>query len=274
MPIPAPVIAAGVQLGAQALGGALGRKKRPAAPDYSGLINTINQSGGRQRGLITGLRPKLASMTDRFSQDRRGLTNHFVDTIAGQGRNFVSDIGDASGELAQAESAAGRSRILSAQPELNQSLRETLAASGLNRGGALLAGQGRINQTLGREVGELERGVTQRSLQAKQDAIKTAFQTNASAAERATGIDADTMERVLASGREDLINEVNELIAEERNRTQSITGFQGDALRDQYTAGLADKARQQDLLNTLLQGGGNVLGQYLGHKYGTPVKAA
>lgn len=273
MAIPAPVIAAGVQLGTQALGNMLGRKKKaPAAPNYSGLIDTLNQSGTRQQQMIGGLRPKLAPITDKFAADRADLTKGFTADIASKGRGLIDTLSTGADTIADMESEAAKSRILSAQPELNQNLRETLAASGMNRGGALLAGQTKIGQSLGREVGEANREISTSALRAKQDAVKTAFQTDAAAAERATGINADTMQAVLNSGREDLINELNALLEEERNRTGSIVGLQGQGMQDQYAADIAGKLRSQDLLDTLLKGGGNVLGQALASKYGAKEK--
>lgn len=258
-----PYLAA-AQLGATALGSVLGRKKKaPSAPDYSGLINTLNQSGAAQRNMAASLRPKLQPLTDRFATDRNNLSKNLTTTLANTGNQFVQDTAKAGSELGEAEASAARRRILGAQPELNQNLRETLAASGLNRGGALLAGQNRINQTLGEQLGEVESNLALQGLRGKQDAIRQAYQGNTEAAFRATGLDADTMERVLASGREDLINELNALLQEEQNRTRAVTGLQGQGEDLKYSANIARNLQSQDLLNTLLGQGANVVGQFL-----------
>lgn len=254
-----PLLAvAGASALAQGVGGLLGKKK-VKSPDYSGLINTLNASGEKQRGLITGLRPKLEPLANTFTQDRTKLSDDFVTNISGQSNKFVQDSANAATELGEAEGVAGRRRILETQPELQNNLREALAGSGLNRGGAAVAGATKINQELGRQVGELESNIGIQSLQGKQQAVRDAFQANAGAAEKALGINAETVEKIFATGREDLITEMLQLLQEEQSRTQTVAGLQGQQLTNDYTAQLARRQNNQDLLSTLL-GGASMIG--------------
>ncbi|MGD9724872.1 MAG: hypothetical protein AB7V39_00490 [Nitrospiraceae bacterium] len=218
-------------------GGLFGKKKK-RTPDYTPLINAINQSGANQRGLITGLRPKLEPLSTQFKTDRSGL-----------GQNFISQAGDASGALSRATVGAGRQQILESVPEETQNLREAIASSGTNRGGTFLALKAKQDQERGRSIGNLTTEANIENLRSKQGAIRDVF-----------GLDADTQEKLFASGRQDLIDEMNNLLQEEQNRTSALGQIYGMQINNQFASDLAGDRQKQGLLETILGGVGGVAG--------------
>lgn len=228
-----------IQGGLAAAGSILGRKKSKS-PDLSPLIDSLNASGERQKQTITGLRPKLQPLGQRLRDDTTAA-----------GARFEQRFGDASGELAQKATDFTRSNVLAARPELEQSTREALAGSGLNRGGALVSAIAKQNQTYGQQIGQASREAGLQNLQDK----KTAMQTT-------LGLDTGVIDKLFASGREDLIREAELLIQEEQNRTNTLAGVMGQQITNNTAADLANGNRRGDLLNTLLGTAGQVAGQY------------
>jgi hypothetical protein len=240
--------------------GLLGRKK-PKAPDYTPLINMLNQSYTNKLNTISALRPKTTALNNQYKTDLGNLTSGFVSNIANQGRQYVNDAADASGQLTNASAEAGKKQILSAQPELTQNTREALASSGLNRGGALVSAIEKQNQNAGEQIGNLNTSLQLQNLQNKTQAIKDAFQTNAGAVTSATGLDAAGLQKLLDSGREDLINEAHDLIQAEQDKTSGIAGVMGQQIQSSYAANLAKQNQNQALINSILGGVASTAGQ-------------
>lgn len=221
-------------------GGLLGKKKKKG-PDLSGLINTINESGAKQRNLITSVRPQTTAMGNQFKTD-----------ITGRGQQFVNDAGDASGALAESEFQAGKRRLLEGEGQKTQALRESIAASGgAGRGGQMLTAQKEQNQELGRNLGNLTSDVAIQNLRSKQDAVSRVF-----------GIDANALEELYKNDRGDLLNEMNALLQEEQSRTGNIVGIQGKQIDNNFAAKLANDRQGQGLTDSIVSSLGSVAGQY------------
>lgn len=221
-------------------GGLLGKKKKKG-PDLSGLINTINESGTKQRNLITSVRPQTTAMGNQFKTD-----------VTGRGQQFVNDAGDSSGALAEAEFQAGKRRLLEGEGQKTQALRESIAASGgAGRGGQMLTAQKEQNQELGRNLGNLTSDVAIQNLRSKQDAVSRVF-----------GVDANVIEELYKNGRGDLLDEMNALLQEEQSRTGNIVGIQGKQIDNNYAAGLANDRQSQGLTDSIIGSLGSIAGTY------------
>src|SRR3990172_6323721 len=119
-----------------ALGGLLGKRKKPKPVDVTPLISTIKQGAERQRQMTTALRPSLQPFTEQF----RTGTGQAVGT-AGTERGartaqYIQDVERTFSPETEAKLASTLShRVLEQQPALAQQQREALAASGgLQRG--------------------------------------------------------------------------------------------------------------------------------------------
>jgi len=262
MPI-APLL---VQGGLALAGGLLGRRKRAKAPDLSPLLNTINQSATEQKNLITSVRPRTTALGQEFGQNINKLGQDFVSNVAGQGSAYQGQAEDTSGRLTEASAQAGRRRILESQPELTQNTREALAGSGLNRGGALVSAVAKQQQEAGRGISDLNQGLEIQNLQNKQQALRDVFQSNRQAAETATGLNAGSLEKLFASGRQDLIDEALALVDAERNRANAIAGIQGKKADYSFAENAARQQDRANLINTLTGLGGNIAGQLFAKK--------
>lgn len=244
-----------------ALGGFAGKKK-PKTPDYSALINSLNASGQRQRGYITGLRPQLQPLSDQFRTGTSALSGQYRGNVAGRGQQFVGDVGNAASAVGTNLSDQLKRHTLEAQPELQQGLRESLAATGgLHRGAASIAAQ-RQNIEAGRQIGEGQSDIALNELQGRQSALGQVFGADTDAAAKSLGIDTGALQALFNSGREDLIREAQALIDEEAGRVSSIAGLQGAALDSRYGADLAASQNRDDLIQSLLSLGGTAASTY------------
>lgn len=256
MPI-APIL---IQGGLQVAGALLNRRKKISPPDVSPLIRSLNESGVKQQGLIKGVRPQTTALGQDFQTKTSGLAQSFQDAINQRGQTFVNEAGDSSGALAEASANAGKRQILSALPEQAQNTREALASSGLARGGALVSALAKQNQEAGKAIGNLNEGIQLQTLQGKQQALQDVFRTDTAAAERATGMNADVLNKLFSSGREDLINEALQLIDEERSRTGNVVNLKNQQLNNDFAGKVAGQQNKTDLINSLIGAGSGVVG--------------
>lgn len=242
------------------VGGLFGKKKKARQPDLTPLINTINESSRTNKNLISSVRPQNIALGDQYKRDVSGVASGLRNDVAGLGNIMVERVGDTSGQLADATFRAGRQRILESEPEQTQNLREAIASSGTNRGGAFLALKAKQDQERGRALGDLNTQVGLQSLQAKQNALRDAFGADTAAAESATGLNAGALDRLFASGREDLIDEAMNLVNEERDRSGKLLGIQGQQAQNKFAADLANDRQKQGLLDTIIGGIGGTIG--------------
>lgn len=255
----AGIIAAG------AAGSLLGKKK-VKTPDLTPLFQANDASAGTQKQTAQALTGKLAPLSDTYEQNRGNLSQSLVDSVASRGKQFQAEQATLGDTAARNLSNSLRQNVLSAQPEIQEQLRSSLAASGGLQRGAAPAAFARAGQEAARAIGQGEATIQQQRLQGLQQASQQVFGADVGAVSQATGLDADTLNVLLSSGREDLIREAQQLIEIERNRVSNQLQLQ----QNQNTAQLAqDAARAQGsnaLLQSLLQAGGQAIGSYYGSK--------
>lgn len=245
--IPA-LIAGGAALAA---GGILGKRKSVSAPDYTPLIDQINQSAAKQRDIVTNEQPQLAAAGTKYQTD----INKAVDTSQNQARQssaqFLQDIGKSTQFQGQQLSDILAQRVLGQQPELQKQLRENMAATGGLQRGAAVKGSQALAQNA---VGQIAQGNQQIALQqqaALNQAKGQAQQLDQQLISDKLGIDKDTLLKLYDTGRTDLINEANSLLGIEQNTSQAIENVTGAQI-GANTASQVSAAQQRDaLLNSL-----------------------
>ncbi len=253
--------------GAVGLGASLlGKKRKVKAPDLAALTKQVNQGAETERGIASGLKTSLSPLTEAFRTRSEGLSAGLKSDVADRGSAFKTEQANLGGEEANSLSAALRQNVLSAQPEIQRQIREGMAATGgLNRG-ATNAAFAKAGAAAATEIGQGETEIRQQQLKGLQDASKTVFGADIDAVTRATGMDADTVQTLLNSGREDLIREAQSLIETERTRTSNLLGITQAQNTNNLASQTAGANGQNALLQALIQGGSSIAGSYLGGK--------
>lgn len=242
-------------------GGLLGKKKKKG-PDMAAITNEINSSANRQNELATNQRTQLAPMTDKYGTDMNALSADYQAETKANADKYVMDQENASSALNRNLSDTLKQNVLSTQPELQRQLREGLAASGQTRNGAAAVANAGLANSLAQQIGQGQREISTMDLQARQRALETANNMNDNALIAATGMNKETINKVFASGRQDLIDEATALLNIEANRSEGIVG----ALQGQNTYDLASQsaanANSNQLQSSLTGLIGSVAGKY------------
>lgn len=228
-----------------------------AAPDLSGLFNTINNAGENQKELIAGLSPELQKQYQQYIASN-ATTNAALGTgtqtaeqnlLTGTQQTFDPAI-------AQAAEDAAKTKIYAAVPGQQDAVREALAATGgFDRGTAakqlaqpvLQAGQATAQNVLNTEA---------QQLQAKQTATQAALTRIASMDENLLtqqfGMNKQQATEILTGNRQDLKDQLTNLINQSVNQTNQTLGVQGVNANNQYKADVGIKAQNDAFNNSLI----------------------
>lgn len=248
----------------------LAKKKKVNAPDLTGLINTANAGADKQISLAHGLTEALKPGEAQYKTDATANSAGLKTQVAGLGKDFMAEQEKLGEAAASNASNSLKQNIISAQPDIQRSLRESLAASGgLGRGASDVAAA-RVGQTAANQIGQGEAVIAQQKLEGLQNASQKVFGANVDAVTKATGLDADTLNTLLNSGRQDLIQEAQAIMSAERDRTSNILGVQQNANTQNLAAQTASAAGSNAFIQALLQSGGQAIGGYVGSKVATP----
>lgn len=247
-------IATGLIAGTAAgLVGGLGRKKTPNPPDVAPLIAAANEGYNREKGITEALPDKLAPLGDKYQTSLRDAVTKARADLATAGDNYVSGVGDTSNAMYTDQSKLLKQDALDASAAAGRQMRNTLAAGGtLNSGGGVGAARTLATNT----ANEIARGSTELGIQAlgaKQKALADVYGQDANMVHNALGIDQTMFQKLLDSGREDLINEALQLIQESQNQTGAITGAIQTGQTRQMASDYANAASRNDLTSSIIQ---------------------
>lgn len=257
--MPLPLLVPLIAGAASGIAGSLLNKKAKA-PDYSGVMRELDASGARQRDITASVRPQTTTLNNKFGTDANSLTAALQSKSQAMGREYIRDAGSASTNLGNNLADTLKQRVLRNTPELQRSLREGMAASGgLNRG-AVGAGMSRVAVGQAQELGSGLRDISAQELAAKNKAIDTVFNTDQDTLRTATGLDYQTLQKLLDSGRTDIITEAANLLDSERSINSAKAGILGAGADSASAASAASAANQNDLISALLGGIGKGVG--------------
>ncbi len=264
--------AAGGPVGA-GVGGAVGLaasllapKRKINTPNLTPLINTANQGADKQVQLAQGLTSSLAPVNAQYKTDAMANSAGLKTDVAGLGKAYIDAQTKNAGDAATLASNTLKQNVLTAQPDIQRSLRESLSASGGLDRGAAPAAFARAGEAAANQIGQGEAAIQTEKLKAVNDATQKVFGANVDAVTTATGMDASTIQTLLNSGRQDLINEAQSIMQAERDRTSNLLGIQQNGNTQQLASETAGAAGENSLIQALLQSGGQALGGYIGSK--------
>lgn len=259
MAVPPVVIAAGIQAAGSLAGALAGKKKAPKAPDYSALIPQINASTTERKRLAESTRSSLAPINQKFGTDAKDLSAALLSKTKAAGSEYLDQASNAASLRSRSLVDSLKQDVLDAQPDITQSLKENLAATGgLQRGSARVAFREQATNAA-REVARGSTAIRQDELASRQKALDTIFNTNQDALLKATGLDYDTAKALAAMGRVDLLREAAELAAAEQDRTNALLGIAQNNMAANTAAQAARNQNRADLNSALIGSDTNLL---------------
>jgi hypothetical protein len=268
MVIWAPIIAG---VASSLMGSMLSNKNKKAKVNTEGLTSITNQAASQQRGIAndtyTALQDSLKNYGTEAGQlgaDYEGKANQIGEDY----QKSLSTLGQADKDAAE-RAIAMKSRQSSAQiPLAQQSIREALAATGGLRTGS--AGRALAQpvvqaqqqtadladtlaiQNLGKQSARQEKGV---------DAL---YNSKAGAALQRFGLDKETMNTLLQSGRTDLITRATQLLGISSQEVANLLGIGGINVNNSLAQTAAANANQNSIVEALMKMGGGLIGQGVG----------
>jgi len=258
-----------VQLAPLLIGGALGGaagllgSKKPKKPevDVLGLNRMAQSAAAQKRGIIQGLNPQLNPLTEQFKQSTTGLGEGLVKNVEGQGQQYLKDVEDTGKAADTARFNLAQEQTFRNLPQVQQAIRESLAGTGgLGRGYAateLAKAPLQAAQSLSDLTKELAIGGAERRGQA----LDRVYQTNTGAQLSKVGIDKDTANTLLETGRSDILNQAAQLLGVEDQLADDLFGIQQLALTGQFANAGAENDRKNQLMQALAGLSGSLIGK-------------
>jgi hypothetical protein len=258
------------------LGGLINNGRSLPTMDVQNLLNAIqaNQQGNNQ--LINQLPSQLQPLYAQYQAALNGAGNTLQNTVTGVGQNLLNSstaLYDPNSPAVQATLAALKTQDYSTLPGSINALKANLAGTGgLQRGGAARA----ITQATlapAAQYGQQAANVQGQQLTAQQNATQQALNKIASmddtTAQQLFGMSKDQATQILTSGRQDLQNQLTQLINSNNTATNQTLGVEGVQDTNGYNNALLRNQQQAAVVNGLTGLGVDAAGQIPGLFGGT-----
>lgn len=239
--------------------------------DVSQLLNTINNTQSTNQGLINALPAELQQQIAAYQQQMTGAGNTLQSNVQNQGQDYLNQVSQLYGPnspAAQAAMAAFKQQAYSTLPgTLNATKAAAAASGGLGRGGAAEM-LGKAIQAPATAVSQNAANVTAQQLQAGQQATQQALATvnnmDDQMFNQLFGMSKDMATTILNSGRQDLKDQLSQLINSNNTAATQTLGVEGLAANNAYQNAVT---RNQQLANNtsgLVNLGLNGISDYMG----------
>lgn len=232
----------------------LGQKKPNF--DISGLLNTINQGATRQTQIASDLPGKLAPLGTTYQTGISGALNTAQTARQQNAADFLKSLGQNQNLQGQDLTKLLTQQAFSGVPAAERAARESAAASGGLQRGAAAELTAAPSAAAAEQVGA---GLTQLDLQQQQQKAQALDKINTmtdNAINQTLGIDRDTLTAIYSSGRQDLIDQANELLGISQQQTADTLSAYGAANNANLASTVAQNQGTQGLYNTLTGLGG------------------
>jgi len=247
------------------LAGLLNGDRSQPTPDLAALFNTIAKAGQNEQQLIKQLPVDLQPLYAQYKASLGTAGTTLQGATTGIGQNLLTNTQNLYGPnspAVQATLAALRTQDYSTLPGTINALKANLAGSGgLNRGAAARA---ITNATIAPalQFGQQAANVTGSQLTAQQQNVQAALNKIAAmddaTANSIFGMSKDQATQILQSGRQDLQNQLAELINQSRTQTGQTLALQGIGSNAAYENAVAQNANQAAVVNGLVGTGANL----------------
>lgn len=253
----------GSSLGSVA-GGLINAGRKLPSIDLSALFDTIRKSGAYQKELINNLPASLKPLYDQYQTSLGEAGTTLQNTTNEIGQNLLDRtkaVYDPNGAAAQATLAALKMQDYSTLPGTLTNLRAQLAATGgLARGGA---GKALTSAVLApaAQYAQQAANTTAQQLNLGQNATIQAINKVASmddaTANSLFGMSKEQASQILQYGRQDLRDQLTQLINQSVQESNQMLGVQGIQAQNAYQNALTRNQQQAAITNGLVDLGIN-----------------
>lgn len=233
-------------------------------PSYNmdALLNTINQAGTYQRGIINALPPEIQANLAKYAQAQNAAGQKYQGQVEGQAQDYLSKISGLYGPnspAAQAQLLAARQNIYSTVPGTQNAIRNALAATGgLQRGGAATA-LAYPYTAAASQYGNTAAGIVGQQTAAQQQATAGALATvnsmEAGLFQQLFGMSKEQAAQILQTGNQALRDQLSALINQSQQQTNQTLNVEGVQAQQDF-ANTANRQATQNAVWTGLAGAG------------------
>jgi hypothetical protein len=249
------------------LASALGTGKQ--LPKYnSGQLNGIVQNGAdTSKGYIGDTMPKLGQATDQLGTNVNSAVDANQKERQDTNNAFLNSIREKRNLATNDQFNTGKQQILGAVPQAQDAIRETLAGSGVGlQGGAAIKALSQPVLEANSKVNDLANSLSQGAQQADINSMGTIQGQDNAALAAKLGIDVDTYNTIMSSDRQDLKDQLNQLLGVTGQSTADQLGIAQNEYNSELASTAADNQSRNALLGSLLGAVGTGVGAYAGRR--------
>jgi len=222
-----------------------------SAPDLTALFQTIDSAGANQRDLINALPAELQKQYAEYKTSNTAAIGALQTGTAALGEKLKAETAALYGPNAPAVQAAmdaSKTAIYAELPGQQAAIRQALAATGgFDRGTAgkqLAAPVLQAGQQYGQQVANITAQQLQQKQKAEQNAITTINSMDENTLRAVFGMNKEQALMIMNSNRQDLKDQMTDLVTQSTQQTQQKLGVQGMQIQNQYQADVAKKAQK------------------------------
>lgn len=258
----APLLVAGAALTAGGMAGGLansifGKKRKIDTRNQQALIA---QGSDEQKRVIGQMRPETQKLTDAFGQSVDTAQAQREEQSRAAAQDFLSNYDPLASKIVQQRKDALKQSTFEALPETIQAAREAGAAGGGLQRGAIQSQLANIPVQAAAEYAKGVSGLEESAMTQQLGAREKVYDQTNQMILKSLGIDTATAESILNSGNQALINELNGLIDESRNRVGSLVSLENFKQSGQLAQDQAAAANRQAIFQGLTNVGSSMMG--------------
>lgn len=241
-----------------------------SAPDLSALFRTIDTAGENQRDMINALPAELKKQYDEYKASNEAAASALQSGTAALGEKYKAETAalyDPNAPAVKAALDAAKTSIYADLPAQQNAIRQALAATGgFNRGTAskqLAAPVIQAGQQYGQQVANVTAQQLQQKQQAQQSALSTILSMDQNTLQSLFGMSKEQALQIMQSNRDDLKDQLADLVNQSVTQTQQKLGVQGAQIQNQYQADIAKKAQKDAMTGAWVDLGAEGISQGL-----------
>lgn len=251
---------------------------KPKALDAGALQAILNRGASNQRNLVNQGFGQTPQLSQDFESKRNALGQAFETGANQRAQTFGLQLGQVeSPDFVREQQARAREIAFRDLPTAQQNIREQLGATGgLNRGVAIRAlAQPTLQAAQASRDAQfqIQQDAARRNIERKEQTIETVFNTGQGAALEKLGIDKETANVLLKTGRADILDRAFALAGIEEGRTQGLLDIEQQRQLSEIAREAEKTRRKGGVFGAIGSLGGAVVGGVLGAKLGGPAGA-
>lgn len=237
-----------------------------SAPDLSALFKTIKDAGVYEKDLIKALPADLQKQYETYKSsnaENLGELKTGTKALTDKLQSDMAGLYDPNAPAVRASLDAAKQAIYADLPGQQDAIRQALAATGgLDRGTAskqlaapVLQAASKYSQTVANTTAQQ----LQQKQQAQQQTIQTIMNMDNNVLQQTFGMNKEQALTIMNSNRQDLKDQLTDLVNQSRNQTSQTLGVQSADIQNKYNAEVAKKAQKDAMNNAWVNLGTDIL---------------